>query len=347
MKIAIISDQHFGVNGASEFFMGEYENFYNEVFFKSIDNEKPDAVVIPGDVWENRKYISPLTLKQAITQFFAPLSKRNIPIHIAYGNHDVYYKNTNFINSIDFLADMFPNIHVVKEAEKIGNFMLASWLCADNEAVIKEKLAKTDAKYLLGHFEINGMPMTVGADCTHGEDKSLFAKFDRVISGHFHVRSNDGKIFYTSNTHQTNWNDYKEEKGFHYFDDNSNILTPVNNPRKIYSILEWTEDTKYDDCHQEVEGKIVKIKIPSLATIDREKFSIFASKCIENAYKTSVVEVDNSEGKAEKVEIDDSVFISLETTVKDYIAKSVSKELIKQCEDIFFDIKKRAEGLDD
>ena len=349
MNIAIINDQHFGVNGASEFFMGEYETFYAETFFPSIDSVKPDAVVIPGDIWENRKYISPLTLAQAIRQFFAPLAARNLPVIIGYGNHDTYYKDTNTINSVDFLAEMFKNVRVVKTAEKISNFVLASWICPDNADDVMSFIASTDAKYLLGHFEINGHAMTPGYLCTHGLDAATFKKFERVISGHFHVRGNDGRIYYTSNPSQTSWADWGQEKGFHYFDDVANKLTAVNNPRDIYTVINWQEDSTYDEYHEFVAGKIVKIRISSLNSIDREKFGQFAAACIETSYRTTVVEIAATEGKADDQTIQtlgDASFTSIEQTIKDYVDETVPDDSKDLCKALILDIKARAEVSD-
>ncbi len=348
MKIAVISDQHFGVNGASEYFMGEYASFYNDVFFPSIDEVKPDAVVIPGDVWENRKYISPLTLAQASQQFFSPLAKRGIPVYISYGNHDTYYKDTNAVNSIDFLGEMYSNIHVVETTEKIGGFLLASWICPDNQDKILADIASTSAKYLIGHFEINGHAMTPGYLCTSGLETVVFKKFDRVISGHFHTRGNDGRIFYTSNPSQTSWADWGQEKGFHYFDDSSNVLTPVNNPREVYSVLNWSGDKTYDEFHDVVAGKIVKIRIPSLSTIDRDKFGAFAASCIENSYRTTVVETGLADGQVDEAakESMSSGFVSIEQTIKEYVVATAPEESREICEAIILDIKARAEAND-
>jgi hypothetical protein len=35
-----------------------------------------------------------------------------------------------------------------------------------------------------------------------GLDPKIFDKFDRVFSGHYHTRSDNGKIFYLGNTYE-------------------------------------------------------------------------------------------------------------------------------------------------
>jgi DNA repair exonuclease SbcCD nuclease subunit len=45
-----------------------------------------------------------------------------------------------------------------------------------------------------------------------------FLKFELVMSGHFHTKSQKGNITYLGNTYQMYWNDYADQRGFHIFD---------------------------------------------------------------------------------------------------------------------------------
>jgi DNA repair exonuclease SbcCD nuclease subunit len=90
-------------------------------------------------------------------------------------------------------------------------------------------------------------------------DASVFDKFKKVFSGHFHTRSDNGKIFYLGNPYEIYWNDVNDTRGFHIFDTETLEHTPINNPYKLfYNIY-------YDDTpHQmfdvtEYENKIVKV----------------------------------------------------------------------------------------
>ena len=46
-----------------------------------------------------------------------------------------------------------------------------------------------------------------------------FSKFKKVFSGHYHTRSNDGKIFYMGNPYEMFWTDYEDKRGFVVFED--------------------------------------------------------------------------------------------------------------------------------
>ena len=58
MKIAIITDQHFGARNDSIVFLDFYQKFYDEVFFPRLKEEKVDAVLILGDTFDRRKYLN-------------------------------------------------------------------------------------------------------------------------------------------------------------------------------------------------------------------------------------------------------------------------------------------------
>ena len=50
----------------------------------------------------------------------------------------------------------------------------------------------------------------------HGMESKLYQKFTKVFSGHYHTRSNDGRIFYIGNPYEMFWNDVNDDRGFHH-----------------------------------------------------------------------------------------------------------------------------------
>ena len=103
MKIALITDQHFGARNDALHVLDFYQKFYEEVFFPKIKEEKVQAVLMLGDTFDRRKYLNFNTLKRAKEMFFDPLAYMGIDVHILAGNHDTYFKNTNEVNSVDLL----------------------------------------------------------------------------------------------------------------------------------------------------------------------------------------------------------------------------------------------------
>ncbi len=59
----------------------------------------------------------------------------------------------------------------------------------------------------MGHLELIGFRVHRGYIMEHGTDASIFNKFEKVFSGHYHTRSDNGKIFYLGNPYEMYWND--------------------------------------------------------------------------------------------------------------------------------------------
>jgi len=111
----------------------------------------------------------------------------------------------------------------------------------------------------MGHLELNGFRAHRGHVMEDGMDCELFEKFQTVFSGHYHTRSDDGKIFYLGNPYEMFWNDVNDTRGFHIFDTETLEHTPINNPYRIFHNI-YYEDNNYKlfDA-REYQGKIVKV----------------------------------------------------------------------------------------
>ena len=86
----------------------------------------------------------------------------------------------------------------------------------------------------MGHLEVKGFEMHNGHFNDHGQDKAMFKRFEKVISGHFHKKSDDGQIYYLGTQYEMTWSDYECPKGFHIFDTETRDLTRVENPIKMF-----------------------------------------------------------------------------------------------------------------
>jgi hypothetical protein len=179
------------------------------------------------------------------------------------GNHDCYYKNTNEVNSPELLLEDYSNIRKYSSPQtvKVGGIDVAfiPWICSENYQETLQHIKKTKAKVAMGHLELNGFRAHRGHTMEDGMDASVFDKFQKVFSGHFHTRSDNGKIFYLGNTYEIYWNDVNDTRGFHIFDTETLEHTPINNPYKLFYNI-YYEDTNYRlfDA-REYEQKIVKV----------------------------------------------------------------------------------------
>lgn len=255
MRVAIITDQHFGARNDSVHFLDYYEKFYKETFFPKIDEENIDTVLILGDTFDRRKYINFFSLKRTKEMFFDELAKRNITVHMLAGNHDTYFKNTNDVNSVDLLLREYDNINVIDSPQTIHlkyeneehDVCMIPWICPENYDQCMAEIKNTSATLCMGHFEIAGFAMHRGMPSLEGLSRDIFKRFEYTFSGHYHHKSDRDNIYYLGNPYELTWQDYSDGRGFHIFDLDSRNLVFVQNPNIMFHRI--TYDDKSDSIN--------------------------------------------------------------------------------------------------
>lgn len=280
MKIAIISDTHYGARKGSKLFHDYFEKFYIDVFFPTIDREGIDTVIHMGDAFDSRKGIEFKSLKWAKRVVFNPLKERGIKIHLMVGNHDAYYKNTNEINAVDLLLKEYDNVEVYSSPTEVsvGNLpiLFIPWINEQNEKETNNIIKKTKCPVAMGHLELNGFVATPGHIMEHGHDARAFNKFEKVFSGHYHSRSDNGTVYYLGNPYEMFWNDVESPRGFTIFDTESLEHQSINNPHRLFYKI-FYEDTDHQTFNtSEYENKIVKVIVRKKT--DTKKFEKFIDK---------------------------------------------------------------------
>ena len=190
MKIAIITDQHFGARKNSKLFHDYFLKFYNDVFFPVIESEEIDTIVDMGDTFDSRKGIDFSALSWAKDNYYDRL--KHCTIHTIVGNHTAYYKNTNDVNAVDLLLREYKNVKIYAEPKeiKLGDLgvLLIPWINQENEEDTIKALKKSKCPVVMGHLELNGFVVTQQVIMDHGFEMEYFKKFEKVFSGHFHTQ---------------------------------------------------------------------------------------------------------------------------------------------------------------
>jgi DNA repair exonuclease SbcCD nuclease subunit len=278
MRVAIITDTHYGARKGSKLFHDYFELFYKNIFFPTLEQYGIDRVIHMGDAFDSRKSIDYQSLEWAKRVVFEPLKKYEVQMIV--GNHDSYYKNTNNTNSPQLLLKDYPNIQTYSSPTeiKVGNLdvLLLPWICMENEEQSLKMIKKTKAKVAMGHLELQGFSPHRGFIMDHGLESNLFDKFERVFSGHYHTRSNNGTVFYVGNPYEIYWTDVNDTRGFTIFDTETLEHTPINNPYRMFHNI-YYEDTNYQTFDtREYENKIVKVIVRKKS--DTKKFEKFIDK---------------------------------------------------------------------
>nr|BAR29020.1 recombination endonuclease sunbunit [uncultured Mediterranean phage uvMED] len=304
MKIALITDQHLDGRKGSLPFWNYFQKFYDNVFFPTLEKEGIDTIIDLGDTFDNRKSMDYNTFNRVDTNYFKRLVDYNV--HMILGNHCTYYKNTNKINSPELLLEKYTNINIYAEPKhiKLGSkkFLMMPWINSENKSSSVDVMTNSDADIMCGHLECDGFEVTPGMKFDGGFRVSDFKNFKRVWSGHFHHKSKHGNVQYLGNPYQMFWNDYKDSRGFHIYDTESDRLKFIRNPYEIF------EKIFYDDAATDYNKSDVsdyKDKFIKLIVEEKRDYQMFET-LVDRLYNVGAHDVKIVETLVDADNIEDA-----------------------------------------
>lgn len=276
MKIALITDTHYGIRSDNIFLLEHQKIFFDDVFFPYLEKNKIDTIFHLGDLVDRRKYINYNTFDKLKNDFLCKLNK--YAVYIIAGNHDTYYKDRNDLNSLDLILSSY-NFDLTTLAPKeitLNNkkILLLPWICKANEKESLEIIKNTDSTICFGHLQLQGFEMHKGSFAEDGLNKNLFEKFKIVCSGHFHHKSTFENINYLGCPYQMNWGDYGDTKGFHIFDTDTYELTFIPNKYSLFYKIEY-DDKKLKDSSKIFKQDFSKLKKSFVKIIVKNKSNNF------------------------------------------------------------------------
>jgi metallophosphoesterase superfamily enzyme len=289
MKVAIITDQHFGARKNSKLFHDYFLKFYNDVFFPTLEQYGITTIVDMGDTFDSRKGIDFSALSWAKNNYYDRLQDMGVKVHTIVGNHTAYYKNTNDVNAVDLLLREYDNVTVYSEPTEVKldklKVLFIPWINQENEKETYQLIENTICSCAMGHLELQGFRVNKQIVMEHGHDCELYSKFTKVFSGHYHTRSDNGRVYYLGNPYEMFWSDVGDRRGFTIFDTETLEHTPVDNPYRLFYNI-YYEDTNYQTFDaREYENKIVKVIVRKKS--NTKKFEKF----IDKLYASGVAEL--------------------------------------------------------
>ena len=310
MRVAVITDTHWSARKSSRLFQDYFEQFYNNVFFPTLEQHGIDTIIHMGDAFDSRKSIDFVGLDWTRKVVLEPLSKYKV--HLITGNHDVYFKNSNKVNSPELLLKDYGNITTYSEPTEVNigglNILLLPWINSENQDKSFKLIKNTRAKVAMGHLELQGFRVNKNLVMDeHGLEANIFKNFKKVFSGHYHTRSDNGTVFYLGNPYEIYWNDVNDPRGFTIFDTETLEHFHIDNPyRMFYNI--YYEDTPYQTFDvREYENKIVRVIVRKKSDI--KQFERF----IDKLYNANIAELKVVENFAIEVSEDFEAFESEDT----------------------------------
>ena len=303
MKIALITDQHLDGRKGNINFWNYFQKFYDNIFFPTLEKEGISTIIDLGDTFDNRKSMDFNTFNRVNENYFKRL--KNYNVHMILGNHCTYYKNTNKINSPELLLEQYKNINIYASPEEITlgskKFLLMPWINKENKEECLELIANSQADIMCGHLECHGFEVTPGMKFEGGFKVSDFKNFKRVWSGHFHHKSKHGNVQYLGNPYQMFWNDYKDTRGFHIYDTESDKLKYIKNPYEIFEKI-FYDDASVDYNKQDVSD--YKDKFIKLIVEEKRDYQMFET-LVDRLYNVGAHDVKIAETLVDVDAVDD------------------------------------------
>jgi DNA repair exonuclease SbcCD nuclease subunit len=187
VKIAHLSDLH--IHNLK--FHKEYLIVFEELY-ATLRKEKPDFIVLCGDIAHSKTNISP-EFVEICGNFFKNLA--NIAeTFVILGNHDCPLKNTDRQDAISPIVSALgiPNLHLLKKSCEVPiqgtDIVLNALSIVDEAGWTLTPTDPTKINLALYHGAIKGSRTDAGWMMDHGDhDISIFNNFDYVMLGDLHL----------------------------------------------------------------------------------------------------------------------------------------------------------------
>jgi DNA repair exonuclease SbcCD nuclease subunit len=283
MKVALISDIHFGVRGDSPRFHDNMEKFFSEIFFPELKKRKISEIINLGDLFHSRKKIDIYTLYRANEYFFKKLYEYELQMYLLLGNHDQYFNGDNYVNSPNLLCN--DAISIIDKPMSEGGITFIPWIDKHNFKECQNLIKNSNDSVCMGHFELKGFNLNKYQVAKHGMPPKILDKFEKVFSGHYHSRQSRGSIHYLGSPTQQTWADVEDPKGFYIFDTETYEIEFIHNPYDIFKYIDFSKENEqfdieyYKDCY---------IKVFNLEKLEEKKQEKAIQKLEELCYGVQI-----------------------------------------------------------
>lgn len=318
-----MGDTHLGVNDNSDVWLDIVEEYFNGIRMFCFENGI-DEILHLGDFFHHRKQINVKTLNRAHSIFD---NLQDIDITIILGNHDLYYKNAFYPNSLTPFGNKYPNVTIIDSVTKMGNITLSPW----------NTIPEDGNDVLFSHLEVNGFPINASGSVFNGGKINIgdFSHFKQVYSGHFHTASKNSNITYIGSPFAMTFNDLGETKGFYVYEDGELEFIEYDKAPKFISL-----DTSNMD-YSNVGDNVVRFTfLEDFGSIKNQKIidEIQSHNPLKLQINYKIVESDDDLQLSddEKFDISDNKQVFREYIDKkelpDYIDKNKLKNILEEME---------------
>lgn len=268
-RFFIISDTHFGVRSNSIEWMEIQKEYFINWFIPELKARvKPgDALIHCGDVFDSRQSMNLKVMNMAM-EIFEEIAKV-VPVFMICGNHDIYYKTSNSINSIK-MFNWLNNVKVYEEPvvleinKGLSKALLIPW--QDSHEDESQIIQANKADYLFCHTDFRGVKFNARVEIENGNEIESVNQFTRVYSGHIHYAQKNQNIRMIGSPYPLTRSDIGNAKHFFILDFENDIEEGIINdysPKFIRMKLEKVLETTYEEMKVIVNNNFVDILVSS------------------------------------------------------------------------------------
>lgn len=342
MRVFMITDTHFGIylNNLDKWLNMMESTFYNFVIPYLKENAKPGDILIHlGDLFDNRNSL-PIIVLNKVEKILKEVSDI-LPMHIMVGNHDLWNKGSNEVNSVRLYGYINKNITVYEKTTtlEVGGQKLVLMPWVEKRVDMINELSSNKGDYLMCHSDLNGCRMHLNSVAHRNPDKidvENFSAYKNVFSGHIHIRQLNSNFMFIGSLYQMDRNDYDDQKGITVLNLEDDTIEFVHNTyspvfKKVRVVneddveeLESLKDTKdYIDIAISNNLLVSNRKLRRKLEVILEKSNFASVEYIDDITK----ELVDGEEVNESVEVDeDSIDISIQLDYEDYVKEYILKQ---------------------
>lgn len=300
MKVIHTADWHLGriLNGKQ---LLEDQRYVLDQFINQMKEEKPDIIVIAGDLYDTT-----YPGKDTIKLFEKTISKLNIdlkiPVILISGNHDgkerlnygaSWFEHSNLyirtklenmtqpirINGINFYTLPFATVAEVQHYFKDDSIQTHQQALDKCITSMSEILQPQDINVLIGHLTVQGgktsdseRPLTIGTVET--VERKSFNIFDFVMLGHLHhpFSINEDTIKYSGSLLQYSFSEVGQPKGyrvvkFNQKNDIQDYFVPIEPLRKLEIVTGDYQDVIQEKVNVSNKNNYIHFKLRNMSHI--------------------------------------------------------------------------------
>ena len=333
-RIFLISDTHLGVRSNSREWMDIIEDFFRNNLIPLLKKEaKPgDILVHCGDIFDSRQSINLYILNKGL-EIFEDI-KKILPVYMIVGNHDIFMKYSNEINSLKVFKHM-SGITIYQEPTlvRLGNkkALFIPWV--DKPEEFAEVVNKHQADLMFCHTDIKGMSFNKFVKIEDGNDPDILAKFQRVYSGHIHYAQKFKNVRMLGSPYELTRSDGGNSKAIWLLDleTNEEISFPNNNsPKFLRFKLEWLLEQPIGKLQDLFFNNFIDVLVTPQWSL-KFPFAIFAEKFTGYRKINPIITSEDGEVLTEDGEIIESYEeINLNKLIEKHIETLPYSENVKE-----------------